>query len=518
METLTRRELITEVKKLQKEKAIMQAEIGWFKEQFGLSKKREFGVSSEKSSVMQLDMGFNEAEAVLDASVEAVEPEAITCTRKPKSKGHREEVLENIPTEVIEHKLGENEQLCEVCGGHLHEMSTQSRDEIVIIPAQVKVLKHVTSIYSCRNCEKNEIQVPILKAPSPKPLVPKSLASPSSVAYVMSQKFVEAMPLYRQEKHFERLGIELPRANLSSWMLKGGKMLEAIYDRLHDELVNLDIVHADETTLQVLKEDGKAAQSKSYMWLYRSGRYGPPIVLYDYEPNRNGENAKQFLGDFAGYLHADGYAGYEKLDHVTLVGCWAHARRKFIEALVVIPKESRSDPDNLANIALKYINALYKIERDLRDVSPEERHVRRNELSKPILEAFKVWLDRESGLTLPKSVLGKALTYCRNQWSKLVRFLDDGRLEIDNNRAERSIKPFVIGRKNWLFSNTPRGAKTSAVIYSIVETAKENGLDPYAYLRYALESLSQEGASCIERLFPWNEEVQAALKPSVVNP
>ena len=514
------KQLKSEIKKLQTEKAILQAENSWYREQFGLLKKKQFAPSSEKSSSLQLEMGFNEAEAVVNESGETAESQSITYTRKSKSKGHCEDVLKDIPTEIVEHKLSEDEQICKVCGGHLHEMSTQIRDEIEIIPAKVKVKRHVTSIYSCRCCEKNEIEVPIVKAASPKPLIPKSLASASSVAYVMSQKFVEAMPLYRQEKHFERLGIELPRATLSNWMLKGGKILEPIYNRLHEKLLNLDIVHADETTLQVINEDGKSAQSKSYMWLYRSGRYGPPIVLYDYQPNRNGENAKRFLGDFAGFVHADGYSGYEKLISVTLVGCWAHARRKFVEAISILPKEKHHDPTNLANIALKHISELYKIERELHDVSPDEREIARNERSKPILEKFKVWLDRESGLTLPKSTLGKAFTYCRNQWPKLIAFLDDGRLEIDNNRAERSIKPFVIGRKNWMFSNTSRGAKTSAVIYSIVETAKENGLDPFVYLKYVFEQINNidpVDGNAIDSLLPWSEDVQATLKINLSN-
>jgi len=490
----------------------LENENKWLKEQILLANKKKFGSSSEKTPALQIELGFNEAEAVADSADEVVEPKTITYTRKPKSVGHRKEALENVPTEVIEYRLSEEEQVCSCCGGHMHEMGSDTREEIVIIPAQLKAIKHVKFKYACRNCERNEITTPIVTASAPKALIPKSLASASAVAYIMSQKYTEAMPLYRQEKHFERMGIELPRATLSNWMLKGGEMLEPIFNYMHQRLLNLDIAHADETTLQVLHETGRKAESKSYMWLYRSGREGPPIVLFEYQPTRGGSNPKQFLDGFAGHLHADGYSGYNDIKSVTLVGCWTHARRKFVDALNVIPEAQRDDPKNLANIALKYISGLYKIEDELCDASSEHRKAVRSERSKIILDEFKVWLDKESGLTLPKSTLGAAFTYCKNQWLKLIEFLTDGRLEIDNNRAERSIKPFVIGRKNWLFSNTPRGAKTSAIIYSIIETAKENGLDPFSYLKYVFEQLQKNNSKkTIDDLLPWNPTVQALL-------
>jgi hypothetical protein len=352
-------------------------------------------------------------------------------------------------------------------------------------------------------------------APAPSALIAKSLASAASVAYVMSEKFVESMPLYRLEKHFERLGVELPRQVLSNWIIKGGEILEPVYNRLHERLLELDILHADESSLQVLHEPGRSAQTKSFMWLYRSGRDGPPIVLFEYQPTRKGEHPKRFLPEFAGYLQVDGYSGYHDVKLATLVGCWAHARRGFVDALNVVPNERRDDPKHLSNIALKQIGKLYHIERELGDATPDERNAARNERSRPILNEFKVWLDRESSLALPRSKIGEAITYCRNQWPKLIAYLEDGRLEIDNNRAERSIKPFVIGRKNWLFANTVRGAKTSAVIYSIVETAKENGLNPFDYLKFVFErikAIDPADSSTIDALLPWDENVQAALR------
>jgi len=502
-------ELETTNQRLLARNQYLEAQVNWLMEQFKLLRHRQFGSSSEKISALQSELLFNEAEATLD-SVPA-EAETITCTRKPKQVGHREKMLADLPTETIEYKLPEEEQICTQCGGHLHEMSTQVREELEFIPAQIKVIRHIQSIYGCRDCEKNEINVPIVTAAAPKAIIPKSLASPSAIAYVMSQKYVEAMPLYRQEKHFERLGIDLPRTMFSNWVIKGGEMIQPIYDRMHELLLERDILHADETTVQVLKESGRSAQTKSYMWLYRSGRYGPPIVCYEYQPGRNGKYPSRFLSDFAGLLHADGCPSYNDVKTATLVGCWAHARRKFFDALMVVPEKHRDDPTLLANIAIAKIKKLYKIEEEIRDATPEERLAARQERSKPIVDDIKAWADKESPLVLPQSKLGQAFTYCRNQWPKLIRFLDDGRLEIDNNRAERSIKPFVIGRKNWLFANTPSGAKTSAIIYSIVETAKENGLNPFDYLKFVFErirTIDPADSSTIDYLLPWSEGAQ----------
>jgi transposase len=510
-----REQLLSRTQHLECVNQQLQAKVSWFEEQFKLTRARAFGSSSESTSeVSQGVLVFNEAEAAFDSARAEAETEKITYTRKRKSAGHRQEMLADLPVETIEYRLGEGEQVCSACGNPMHEMSTQERKEIAIIPAQVKVIRHVRYVYGCRHCDRNEITTPIVTAPGPSALIPKSLASASSVAWVMSEKFVESMPLYRIEKRFERVGLDLPRQVLSNWIIKGGEMLAPIYDRMRERLLGLSVLHADETTLQVLNESGRSAQSKSYMWLYRSGRDGPPIVCYEYQPTRDGDHAKRFLTGFAGYVHADGYSGYNHLPGVTLVGCWAHARRKFTDAAKVLPKSQLNDPSHMVNVALRQINKLFEIERTLGAVSPDERKAARLKRSKPVLDEFKCWLDSASSKVLPKSVLGDAVNYCRNQWPKLIVFLEDGRLELSNNRAERSIKPFVIGRNNWLFANTPRGAKTSAVIYSIVETAKENGLNPYAYLKHLFERLpmlDKDDSSAIDELLPWSNSIQTEL-------
>jgi transposase len=523
METLEPGQLISEtalrhkVTELESLNRQLAAENQWLKEQVGLARAKKFGASSEKTEeVTGQEMLFNEAETIADSSDGTSSEETITYTRRRKESGHREKMLENLPVETIEHRLPEDEQVCSCCGGSMHEMSTEVREELQIIPAQAMVKRHVRYVYGCRHCERHEIEVPIKRAGAPAPIIPKSIASASAIAYVMSAKFVLGLPLYRQEKHFESLGIELPRALTSNWILKGSDYLVPVYDRMREHLLGLSVVHADETTLQVLKEPGRSPQSKSYMWLYRTGRAGPPVVLYEYQATRESDHPRKFLRGFRGYLSVDGYGGYEGLDGVKLVGCWAHARRKFVEALAVLPKGKRTDPTSLAGVAIRYIDRLFEIERDLHEMTDDERKAAREARSRPVVDEFRGWLDALSGKVLPKSLLGAAVGYARNQWDKLVVFLTDGSLELDNNRSERSIKPFVIGRKNWLFANTPRGARSSATIYSIVETAKENGLDPYAYLKYLFERLpmlDKDDHAAIDDLLPWSIPVQAELSP-----
>ena len=293
-------------------------------------------------------------------------------------------------------------------------------------------------------------------------------------------------------------------------MLKGSDWLELIYGRLHQKLLEQSILHADETTVQVLKEPGRAAESQSFMWLYRTGCVGPPIVLFEYQPSRSGEHPRKFLEGFKGYLQVDGYAGYHDIPNVDLAGCWAHLRRKFDEALKGLPPKQRASGTK-AQQALDLINKLFLIERDLQQVTPEERFRARDLRSRPIVESFRKWLDDISSAVLPKSLFGVAVHYGMQQWTKLIRFLEDGRIELSNNRSERSIKPFVIGRKNWLFANTPRGARASAIIYSLVETAKENRLNPYTYLTYLFEklpNLNARDAATLDQLLPWNLKLQ----------
>jgi transposase len=495
------------IESLQVQVEELTAKVKWYEEQFRLSQQKKFGSSSEKTPENQIALElFNEVEQEANPQLSEPTVETITYKRK-KKRGHRETMLQSLSTETVEYRLSLEDQVCSCCGGTLHEMSTEIRKELKIIPAEVKVVEHKRYVYACRGCEKNDIATPIVTAQMPASVFPKSLASPSILAYTMSQKYVESLPLYRQEKQFERLGVQLSRQTIANWILYGAnEWLQIIYKRMYHLMLKKDILHADETTLQVLREPGRSASKQSYLWLYRTGREGPPIILYDYQPTRAGDNAKRFLTEFKGYLQVDGYSGYKKVPDAKLVGCWAHARRKFDEALKALPA-SQKGKTVAATEGLHFCNQLYAVEKKLKNVTEDERYKQRLKQSRPILDLFLTWLNMQKPRVLPKSALGAAITYCLNQWENLEVFLEDGRLEIDNNRSERSIKPFVIGRKNWLFSNTPRGACGSAIVYSIVETAKENGLNPYYYLHYLFEKLPNMDTTneeALDKLLPWS--------------
>lgn len=470
----------------------------WLMEQLKLSRKKLFGQSSEKLDegvLEQLSLFFNEAEAIDAASYEP-ETKVKEHSRRRRSGSVSDVVPEDLPVERVDHALSEEERKCPVCGSEMEEIGTEVKRTLVITPPSYGVREDVYHIYACKACEKASDEAVIVKTPKEPDVFPGSFASPEAIAYIMTQKYVMYSPLYRLEQEMERAGIKLTRQTMSNWLMHASEdWLKPIYDELHRELVKRSVLHADETTLQVLKEDGKAAASKSYMWLYRtSGDAAHPIVLYDYQPNRKPENAKAFLDGFHGWLHADGYQGYHKLpEQIRVVGCWAHARRKFDEALNALPADKRGG--SAASEGVAWCSRLFKIEEALSGLSPEERLRKRREQAKPVLDAMLSWVEKLKPVTAAKSAMGKALYYLTTQWPYLLRYLEDGRLEISNNRAERSIKPFVMGRKNWLFANTPAGAESSAVIYSLIETAKENGVDPYHYLLWVFREAPGAAAS-----------------------
>jgi len=504
--------------RLAQENAELLTKVQWYEEQFRLSQQRLYGKSSEQTPADQPAFVFNEAEAC--AAPTAPEPTVTTILVRRRITGQRAAQLKHLQVETVVYRLPEDEQFCGRCGDHLHELPESManvRQEIKIIPAQVILVRKVQVNYECDRCEEEAVESPIIPAPMPTPAFPGSLASPTAVAFIMSQKFVEGLPLYRQEQSFARLGVQLPRQTLANWMLAGATLLTPLYERLHEELLLRDILHADETTLQVIQEAGRAAQTHSYLWLYRTGRDGPPIILYEYQETRARKHPAAFLHGFLGYLHADGYQAYEQIPGITLVGCWSHARRGFVDALTVVTAAARATARTAgtplaAEVGREYCNRLFAIERELHDVTPCERFVGRLRQSRPVLLKFQAWLEQQAPHVLPKSALGQAISYCRHQWEKLLVFLQDGRLELDNNRSERSIKPVVIGRKNWLFAFSPAGATASAIIYSLVETAKENGLHPYAYLTYLFEQLPDCRTTDLDRLLPWSASLPASCQ------
>ena len=494
--------------------AELEALLKFYEEQFKLSKHRQFGASSEKSDFSQMSF-FNEAETesygkiVKEPAFEDAKP-----GKKKKQQGHKDKITSTLPTEAIEYKLTEAEAVCPECGGPLHEMDKEIRKELKVIPAQVMVTEHVRYTYACRNCDKNGISVPIITAKAPAPPIRNSLASPSMLAHIITRKYIEAIPLYRQEQQFQRFGLDLSRQTLSNWVVKAGRLIKPLYDMMHEDLLSKDVLHADETVLEVLREPGREAAANSYMWVYRTSGCDKPIILYDYTQGRSGDYPKEFLNGFKGYLHTDGYAGYHKLSpeipgkppDVILAGCWSHARRKYDEALKGLAGK-KNDEAFLTRQGLEYCNTLFRLEDLIKGLPPEEKKRRRDEEAREVADAYFAWAKEKEGETYPNLLLGKAVSYSLKQRKYLEAYLLDPRIEISNNRAERSIKPFVIGRKNWLFSNTPAGADASAVLYSIVETAKENNLNPFTYLQYLFEQIPNIGPCnlCeLEKLLPYS--------------
>lgn len=319
--------------------------------------------------------------------------------------------------------------------------------------------------------------------------IPKSQVSPGLLAYIIVCKFVDALPLYRQEKIFHRLGIEISRVNLANWVIQAGRLVQPLINLIRDRILEYDIVGMDETTVQVLKEPGKSPQSKSYIWVQRGGPPDGPLILYDYDPSRSQSVPSRLLAGYRGYLQTDGYAGYNPVGAqpaITQVGCFAHARRKFHEATKGQIGKHKS---TVAWQGMKFIQSLYEIERQYKEAKPEIRYEARHEQASPIIKEMREWLDEVLPQLPPTTLTGKALNYLHSQWPKLIRYLDDGRLRIDNNLVENAIRPFVLGRKNWMFSDTVRGVHAGANLYSLIETAKANGLEPYQYLRRVFETL-----------------------------
>ena len=494
----------------------LQNQVSNLTEMVLLLRKEKFGSSSEKTKKQidgQLSL-FNEAEVEADSKSE----EPVICRKGSmyhrKSKTSREELLKDLPVEEFPCVLHPDDMFCNQCGTTLKEIGfVKVRDEIEYIPAKVQIIRYMQQACECPAC-KHTTRPFIKKAAVPKSVLNHSLASPSSVSYVMYQKYVNSVPLYRQEKDWEQMGIALSRATMANWVIRSSQEhFEPIIKHLQKELLKREIIHCDETPVQVLKEEGKKPQTKSYMWLYRTGNDGKaPIILYDYQPSRSGDNAASYLKDFKGYVHSDGYSGYNKLDGITRCGCWAHLRRKFVEA---IPDKKAADaPLTSAEIGRDYCNQLFKVEESLKDLTPEDRFCKRLELEKPILEAFWCWLDSLN--VLKGSALGKAVTYAMNQRPFMENYLLDGRCALSNNAAENAIRPFTVGRKNWLFADTPKGASASAAVYSIIETAKANGLNVFAYLQHLLLYMPdtdwQNHPEELDDLMPWSPEVQEQCK------
>lgn len=489
---------------LKKEQCLLQKEqrIHLLEEQIRLFKQKRFGTSSEKSD-QQVEL-FNEAE-LEEAVQQVLEPDeteiAASSPTVPvvrQAKPGRKPLPADLPRVRVEHDIPDADKVC-ACGCERECIGEDTSEQLDIIPAKVQVLVNVRKKYACKQCEAN-----VTTAALPPQPIPKSKASPGLLAHIAVAKYQDALPLYRQEVILGRSDIDLPRNTLALWMVKAGELVQPLINLLQDSLLSYPVLQCDETTVQVLKEPGKEAESNSYMWVRVGGPPTQPIRLYHYADSRRGEVAEQLLTGYRGYVQTDDYAGYNgacSQKGITQLGCWAHARRKFVEAQKAAGKQKKTGK---ADVAVNMIAKLYAIEKRAKMMTPEERHTLRQTESLPQLDSLRKWLDKTLRTTLPKGLLGKALGYLDKNWDKLTVYTQDGRLSIDNNLAENAIRPFVVGRKNWLFSASTSGAKASANLYSLIETAKANGLEPYTYLKRVFAELPRvQGLREIESLLPW---------------
>lgn len=481
----------------QKDNELAEKELAYqaLLERYNLKLANEYGKKSEK--MPGADEVFNEAELVLDEHDKKLLANSNAQT-KTRTKPKRKPLPVALPRVDVVVDIEESDKVCDCCQSPLHKMGESSSEALEFVPAHIKVIKTIRPKYACRQCERNEVESAVKTALMPATPIPKSMATPSLLSQIITCKYQFGLPLYRQETMFTDIGIELSRQTMSSWMLRSAQLLEPLYMRLKDILLVEPAIHCDETPLKVIK----AEKSTSYMWVYCCGSDNVSeknnIVLYDYHNSRAAQCAIDFLDGYQGYLHVDGYKAYE-LTEAKLVACLAHIRRKFVDAKKIQAKNKTGKAD----VAINLIGKLYGIEQRIKEKSSKDKFNIRQSHAKPIVKKLHDWLLEHKDKIPPKSKLGEAITYSLNQFEKFERYLEDGRLSIDNNRAERAIKPFVIGRKAWLFSNTCNGAHASAILYSLVETAKANGLVVHDYISTCLQHIAEQ-PNDLEPLLPWN--------------
>jgi transposase len=471
-----------------------QQQIDYLQEMVRLLKNELFGRKSEAlPAVTSNQMPLFDS----NAPVEPIEKdEELAIPAHTRKKRGRKPLPEDLPRVEVVHDLPEEEKHC-ACGADLSRIGEEICEKLDYVPAKMQVIRHIRPKYACKKCEGVDDDGPTVRiAPPAEQLIPKSIATEGLLAHIAVSKFADALPLYRQQKMFERLGVDISRSTLANWMIQAAERCGPLIELLEQEIRGGPVINIDESPLQVLNEPGRSNTTKSYMWVFRAGPLDRPVVLFRYHPTRSGETALKMVDGYQGYIQSDGYVGYDYLSGkpgVTLLGCMVHARRKFMAVVKVRKKErgKKAATKGLADEALDYIKELYRIEKYARqnELTVDQIRELRQEKSKPILDRFKTWLDTYHPQVPPKSLLGKAIQYALNQWERLVVYIEAGFLKPDNNVAENAIRPFVLGRKNWLFAGGPNGAEASATFFSLIETAKANGLEPYAYLRYLFEKI-----------------------------
>lgn len=500
--TLDRDALVARLASREERVQLLEQENRWLKSQlFGRSSERAVPDAPVDPNAPQSWL-FNEAEALANAAAAASARESVTIPAHERAKRGRKPLSPSLPRVEVVHDVAEADKVCPVDGTRMLRIGEETSEQLDYVPAQVRVLRHVRPKYACPCCRQR-----LAIAPVPVTLFPKSLATPSLLAHIVTAKFVDGLPLHRQEAQFARLGVGLGRATMAGWMIRlGDSLLRPLVNLLEDELRAAKVVHCDETTLQVLKST-KAPTADHWMWVRAAGPPGRRVVLFDYDASRGGDVPKRLLDGCSGALVTDGhepYAAAAAAHGLVHAGCLAHVRRKYDEAIKAQPLATGQ-----AKTALAFIRELYAIERQMNErdvpVTPDERLAIRRERSQPVMTAFRAWVQALEPQVPPETRLGKALRYTLNQWPKLVAFLEHGEIPLDNNRCENAIRPFVIGRKGWLFCDTVPGARASATLYSLVETAKANGLEPHAYLSAVFARLPHlTTVDEYEALLPWN--------------
>jgi transposase len=474
-----------------------QEKINYLEEQLRLLKNELFGRSSEKRHEPSADQRLLfDGDDDHGAGETPTNDETVVIAAHSRKKRGRKPLPKDLPRIDIIHDIDEEQKQCG-CGQLKSCIGEEISEKLDYIPAQLRVERHIRLKYACKSCEGVEDDGPtVMIAPPPVQLIPKSNATAGLLAHIAVSKFADGLPLYRQQKIFDRLGIELPRATMAKWMVQAAGGCAGLINLLMEEIRSGPLIGIDESPFQVLNEAARHNTTKSYIWVYRGGQLEHPILLYQYQRTRSGRVALEFLNDYHGYIQSDDFSGYDHLDqnpNIVHLGCWAHSRRKFIKVVKVRKKHrsKRVNPKSLADEALDYIGKLYQVEKEAqrRQLDFVQIYQLRQEKAKPLLNKFKDWLETKQPLAPPKGLLGQAIRYTLANWEKLIIYLEDGRLRPDNNLVENAIRPFVVGRKNWLFAGSPDGAKASATFFTLIETAKANSLEPYSYLRHIFEKL-----------------------------
>ena len=482
-------------------------------EQVRLLKALRFAARSERvrpaSNELQYRL-FDEAEMVSsrEESQDGDKDDDVTHVGPHiRKKSGRRPIPPEYPRVDVVQDIPEEEKVC-ACGCTLSRIGEEVSEKLDIVPQKIQVIRTIRPKYACRACEGVEDDGPTVRiAAMPAQIIPQGIVTPGLLAYILTGKFVDGLPFYRQQKMFDRLSVDISRAVMSGWTLRAAEACGPLIELLHNQIRSGPLINMDETPVQVLNESGRKNTSKSYMWVARGGPPGQPVVLFYYGPGRGGDVAREIVGDFKGYLQTDGYAGYNnpgQQDGIVHVGCLAHVRRKFME---VLKGGAKKQKNGTASTVVNLIGKLYHIEKQAHEQELDTDQIKnlRQERSKPIMDKIKDILVARSETTPPKSLLGKAITYALGQWDRVTVYLEDGLLGPDNNPAENAIRPFALGRKNWLFSGSPSGARASAAIYSLIESAKANGLNPYEYLLMVFEKLpSASTMEDLKALLPFN--------------